>query len=201
MLPVLKIFLLLNSLKKKFENFLQSISLKKKKSKFFYSQFYWKKFRKFLIVNFRLLKNFLLLNSLQKKFENFLQSISLKKNFENFSENPKKNLLPKKNKTVTGGGNAPFFPVKSDTTFYWVLMWSFYKKINNKKLSKYWVLPTPMLPKSAKIKNYLKSVKFPSNCNWVITKGVSSVMISHFRESLNQLPLVLTKKKGLKKNT
>jgi hypothetical protein len=67
------------------------------------------------------LKNFLLLNSLQKKFENFLQSISLKKNFENFSENPKKNCLPKKKKRSQGGRNVPFFPVKSDTTFHWVL--------------------------------------------------------------------------------
>ena len=77
---LLKIFLLLNSLKKKFQNFSQSISLK-------------------------------------KKFENFLQSISLKKNFENFSENPKKTLK----KTVTRGENSTFFPVKSDTTFHWVL--------------------------------------------------------------------------------
>ena len=80
------------------------------------------------------LTNFLLLNSLKKKFKNFSQSISLKKqienfftanfiekNFENFSENPKKIFLPKK-KTVTGG-NAPFYPVKSDTTFHWVLIY------------------------------------------------------------------------------
>ena len=49
---------------------------------FFYCWSHWKKFRKFLIVNFRLLKkirNFLLLNSLKKQFENFLHSISLKK--------------------------------------------------------------------------------------------------------------------------
>ena len=96
---------------KNFRIFLLLNSLKKKKSKFFYSQFYWKRFREFLIVNFRLLKNFLLLNSLQKKFENFLQSISLKKNFENFSENPKKTFLPKK-KTVTGGGECSFFSSK-----------------------------------------------------------------------------------------
>ena len=62
-----------------------------------------KNFRKYLIVNLRLLKNFLLLNLLQKKFDNFLQSISLKKHFEIFSENPKKQFLPKKQKGVTGG--------------------------------------------------------------------------------------------------
>ena len=77
-----------------------------------------KKFQKFLIVIFRLLKNFLLLNSLQKQFENFLQSISLKKIFENFSENPKKKFCLKKK--GGHGGNATFFPVKSDTTFHWV---------------------------------------------------------------------------------
>ena len=108
----LKIFLLLNSLQKEFENFFTVNFIEKKKSKFFYSQFYWKKFRKFLIVNFRLLKNFLLLNSLQKKFENFLQSISLKKIFENFSENPKKNFLPKKKKNGHRGGKCSFFSSK-----------------------------------------------------------------------------------------
>jgi hypothetical protein len=111
----------------KFENFLQPISLQKI-SKIFYSQFYWKKFRKFLIVYFRLLKNFLLLNSLQKKFENVLQSISLKKNFENFSENPKKTFLPKKKGGIYGE-KCYFFPAKPDTIFRWVLMfwWSIFR--------------------------------------------------------------------------
>ena len=64
-----------------------------------------------------LLRNFLLLNSLKKKFENF-------------SENPKKNFLPKKKKTVTGGGCPFFFPVKSDTTFHWVLTCLIDKKLD-----------------------------------------------------------------------
>ena len=46
MLPVLKNFLLLNSLKKKFENFLQSISLKKNPN-FFTANFIQKNFEKF----------------------------------------------------------------------------------------------------------------------------------------------------------
>ena len=44
----------------------------------------------------------------------------MKKNFEKFLENPKKIFLPKKKKLVTGG-DAPFFPIKSDTTFHWIL--------------------------------------------------------------------------------
>ena len=71
-----------------------------------------KHFRKFLIVNLRLLKNFLLLNSLQKKFENFLQSISLKKNFESFSENPKKQIFALKKR---GGENSGQFFQKNPT--------------------------------------------------------------------------------------
>ena len=92
---------------KKFSNFVfNEIDCKK----LFYSQFHWKKFRKFLIVNFRLWKNVLLLNSLQKKFENFLQSISLKEHFEIFLENPKKTFLAEKKKG--GAKNAPFFSSK-----------------------------------------------------------------------------------------
>ena len=110
---LLKNFFTAEFIEKKIRKVFTVNFIEKKKSKMFYSQFYWKKFRKFLVVIFRLLKN-------------FLQSISLKKNFENFSENPKKNFLPKK-KRVTGGGNVPFFPVKSDTTFHWVL--TVWKKI------------------------------------------------------------------------
>ena len=58
--------------------------MQKKIWKIFTAEFIAKQFRKFLIVNFRLLKNFLLLNSLKKKFKNFLQSISSKKKIENF---------------------------------------------------------------------------------------------------------------------
>ena len=54
------------------------------------------------------------------KFENFLQSISLKKYLEFFSENPKKMFCAKKKRVR--GTNVPFFPVKSDSTFRWVLM-------------------------------------------------------------------------------
>ena len=52
----------------------------------------------------------------------------MKKNFENFSENPKKHFLPKK-RGSQGGGNVPFFPVKSDTTFHWVLTCIIFNKI------------------------------------------------------------------------
>ena len=48
---------------------------------------HWKEFRKFLIVNFRLLKKnskFFTADSLKKIFEKILQSISLKKNFKHF---------------------------------------------------------------------------------------------------------------------
>ena len=118
-------------------------------------KFYWKKFRKFFIVNFRLLKNFLLLNSLKKKFKNVLQSISLKKKFGNFSENPKKNFCLKKNRRPQGGGISAFFPVKSNTTFHWVLTYGnpwrifwkkmfliFFQKSDLKKKTIFWVSKT-----------------------------------------------------------
>ena len=68
-----------------------------------------KKFRKFLIVNFMLLKNFFTAEFIAKKFRKVLQSISLKKHFEIFSENPKKNFLPKKKEGSQGGNLQLFF--------------------------------------------------------------------------------------------
>ena len=105
---LLKIFLLLNSLKKKFENFLQSISLKKKNRKFFTANFIEKKFQKFFTVNLRLLKNFLLLNSLQKKSKIFYSQFHWKKILKIFQKIRKKIFCLKK-KNGHRGVKCSFF--------------------------------------------------------------------------------------------
>ena len=94
--------------------------------KLFYDLFYWKKFQKFLIVNFRLLKNFLLLNSLKKNSKIFYSQFHWKKISKIFQKIRKKSFCLKKKRSQEGG-NAPFFPVKSDTTFHWVLTYHLQK--------------------------------------------------------------------------
>ena len=101
----------------------------KKISKFFFNEIDCKKFRKFLIVHFRRLKNFLLLIPLQKNSKMFYSQFDWKK-FGNFFKKSEKNVLPKKEKGVTGEGKCTFFPAKSDTTFHcFDVLNNFFKKI------------------------------------------------------------------------
>ena len=60
-------------IEKKIQKFF-TVNFIEKKIEIFYSQFYWKKFRKFL-----LLKIFLLLNSLKKQIENFFTAKFIEK--------------------------------------------------------------------------------------------------------------------------
>ena len=86
-----------------------------------------KKFRKFLIVNFRLLENFFtaefIAKTIRKFFTvNFIEKTFFYRNFLKFFQKIRKNNFCLKNKKGSQGGNAPFFPVKSDTTFRWGLI-------------------------------------------------------------------------------
>ena len=85
-----------------------------------------KKFRKFLIVNFRLLKNFLLLNSLQKKFEIFYSQFHWK-TFRIFFRKSEKNFLPKKKRGSQGGGICSFFQQNPTRPFvgFWPFLFFF----------------------------------------------------------------------------
>ena len=135
-----------NFIEKKFSNIFYWWIHWKKTSKNFYCWFHWKTFRKFLIVNFRLLKNFLLLNSLKKISKIFTVNF-IEKKFRSFFRKSEKKFLPQKNKRGHRGGGGvkirTIFPGKSDTIFCWVLMYgscslcNFFEK--NKRLVHYFL--------------------------------------------------------------
>ena len=105
----------------KMSNFF-SMKLTGKKFRNFFNEFSIKKFRKFLMVNFRLLKKnskFFYCWIHWKKFRKFFTLNFIEKKFKIFSENSKKNNFCHKKK---GGGIPAIFPGKSDTTFCWALM-------------------------------------------------------------------------------
>ena len=119
------------SLQNNFENFFQPISLQKNFENFL-QPILWKKFRKFFIVNFKLLKKiFFTAEFIAKNSKFFYSQFHWKKISKNFQKIRKK-FFCLKNKKRSQGGNAPFFPVKFDTTFHWVLMfvWKNWIKIH-----------------------------------------------------------------------